>query len=200
MRRQRQLSMCDEATYACLRLPARIDAHFKGFAHSALESAMQKYDLIVIGPGRAGQRAAIQGAKLGKRVAPSKSVKVVGGACINTGTIPDKSMREAVMYLSGYQYQSIYGMNYRVKEKIEPLPIFAFRVQHVIKTEIDVTLASFSRKRDRCPIRHGMVSGSGSPADRKFKGSIRIRSRHRGNCDRHPARRTARVPLNGRTI
>jgi len=105
---------------------------------------MQKYDLIVIGSGPAGQRAAIQGAKLGKRVALVEKREVVGGACINTGTIPSKSMREAVMHLSGYQYQSIYGMNYRVKEKITVADL-AFRVQHVIKTEIDVTMAQLSR-------------------------------------------------------
>ncbi len=105
---------------------------------------MQNYDLIVIGSGPAGQRAAIQGAKLGKRVALVEKREVVGGACINTGTIPSKSMREAVMHLSGYQYQSIYGMNYRVKEKITVADL-AFRVQHVIKTEIDVTMAQLSR-------------------------------------------------------
>ena len=105
---------------------------------------MQKFDLIVIGSGPAGQRAAIQGAKLGKRVALVEKREVLGGACINTGTIPSKSMREAVMHLSGYQYQSIYGMNYRVKENIT-IADLSFRVQHVIKTEVDVTQAQLSR-------------------------------------------------------
>jgi NAD(P) transhydrogenase len=68
----------------------------------------------------------------------------VGGVCINTGTIPSKTMREAVLHLSGYNYRSIYGMNYRVKEKIT-MSDLAFRVQHVIKTEIDVTEAQLSR-------------------------------------------------------
>ena len=105
---------------------------------------MEKYDLLVIGSGPAGQRAAIQAAKSGKRVALIEMREVVGGACINTGTIPSKTMREAVMHLSGYQYQSIYGVNYRVKEKIT-LADLAFRVQHVIKTEVDVTQAQLSR-------------------------------------------------------
>lgn len=105
---------------------------------------MEKYDLIVIGSGPAGQRAAIQGAKLGKRVALVEKREVVGGACINTGTIPSKSMREAVMHLSGYQYQGIYGVSYRVKEKITGADL-SFRVQQVIKTEIDVTLSQLSR-------------------------------------------------------
>src|SRR5918999_3028792 len=105
---------------------------------------MQSYDLLIIGSGPAGQRAAIQGAKLGKRVALVEKREFIGGACINTGTIPSKSMREAVMHLSGYQYQSIYGMNYRVKENIT-IADLSFRVQHVIKTEIDVTQAQLSR-------------------------------------------------------
>src|SRR5246127_3667740 len=102
------------------------------------------YDLIVIGSGPAGQRAAIYGSKIGKRVALVESREVVGGACINTGTIPSKTMREAVLHLSGYNYKSIYGMNYRVKERITMADL-AFRVQHVIKTEIDVTDAQLSR-------------------------------------------------------
>ena len=102
------------------------------------------YDLIVIGSGPAGQRAAIYGAKIGKKVALVEMREVVGGACINTGTIPSKTMREAVLHLSGYNYKSIYGMNYRVKERITMADL-AFRVQHVIKTEIDVTEAQLSR-------------------------------------------------------
>ena len=106
-----------------------------------MESA---YDLIVLGSGPAGQRAAIFAAKLGKKVAVVEMREVVGGACINTGTIPSKTMREAVLHLSGYNYKSIYGMNYRVKEKIT-MSDLAFRVQHVIKTEVDVTEAQLQR-------------------------------------------------------
>ena len=105
---------------------------------------MQKYDLIVIGSGPGGQRAAIQGTKLGKRVAVIEKKEVVGGACINTGTIPSKTMREAVMHLSGYQYQNVYGMNYRVKEKIT-MEDLLFRCQHVIRTECDVTQNQMTR-------------------------------------------------------
>jgi NAD(P) transhydrogenase len=105
---------------------------------------MKTYDLIIIGSGPAGQRAAIYATKLGKRVAVVERMHSVGGVCINTGTIPSKTMREAVLHLSGYNYRSIYGMNYRVKEKITMADL-AFRVQHVIKTEIDVTEAQLSR-------------------------------------------------------
>jgi NAD(P) transhydrogenase len=105
---------------------------------------MPNYDLVVIGSGPAGQRAAIQGAKSGKKVALIEKREVIGGVCINTGTIPSKTMREAVLHLSGYNYQNIYGVSYRVKEKITMADL-AFRVQHVIKTEIDVTQAQLAR-------------------------------------------------------
>ena len=104
---------------------------------------MQTFDMIVIGSGPAGQRAAIQAAKSGKKVALIEKL-CVGGVCVNTGTIPSKTMREAVLHFSGYNYQNIYGVNYRVKEKITMADL-AFRVQHVIKTEIDVTVAQLSR-------------------------------------------------------
>src|SRR5947199_912718 len=105
---------------------------------------MPTYDFIVIGSGPAGQRAAIQGAKCGRKVAVIEQREIVGGACINTGTIPSKTMREAVLHLSGFQYQAIYGINYRVKEKITMADL-SFRIQHVIKTEVDVTQAQLSR-------------------------------------------------------
>jgi NAD(P) transhydrogenase len=105
---------------------------------------MATYDLLVIGSGPSGQRAAVSAVKKGKRVALIEMRSVVGGVCINTGTIPSKTMREAVLHLSGYNYRSIYGMNYRVKERITMADL-AFRVQHVIKTEVDVTEAQLSR-------------------------------------------------------
>ncbi|MDA8382772.1 MAG: Si-specific NAD(P)(+) transhydrogenase [Betaproteobacteria bacterium] len=103
-----------------------------------------KYDLAIVGSGPSGQRAAVAAAKMKKRVAVVESRSVVGGVCINTGTIPSKTMREAVLHLSGYNYRSVYGMNYRVKEKITMADL-AFRVQGVIKTEVDVTEAQLSR-------------------------------------------------------
>ena len=113
------------------------------------------YDLIVIGSGPAGQRAAVAASKMNKRVAVVEARTVVGGVCINTGTIPSKTMREAVLHLSGYNYRSIYGINYRVKEKISMADL-AFRVQAVIKTEVDVTEAQLSR--NGIDVVHGVAS------------------------------------------
>ena len=103
-----------------------------------------RYDLIVIGSGPSGQRAGVAAAKMGKRVAVVEARSVVGGVSVNTGTIPSKTMREAVLHLSGYNYRSVYGMNYRVKEKIT-IADLSFRVQAVIRTEVDVTEAQLSR-------------------------------------------------------
>ena len=105
---------------------------------------MQTFDLIVVGSGPAGQRAAIHAAKAGKRVAIIERRDVIGGVCINTGTIPSKTMREAVLHLSGFLYQGIYGINYRVKDSITMADL-SFRVQQVIKNEVDVTQAQLSR-------------------------------------------------------
>jgi len=105
---------------------------------------MQQYDLLVIGSGPAGQRAAIQGAKYGKRVAVVEQREIVGGTCVNTGTIPSKTIREAVLHFSGYNYQGIYGISYRVKDKVTMADL-GFRVQQVIKTEVDVTQAQLAR-------------------------------------------------------
>jgi len=72
------------------------------------------YDLLVIGSGPAGQKAAVQGAKLGKRVCVIERRQMVGGVCVNTGTIPSKTLREAVIYLTGLSQQEMYGSSYRV--------------------------------------------------------------------------------------
>ena len=128
--------------------PLRVVVYFRGLlrieAAPAASPDMDKYDIIVIGSGPAGQRAAIQAAKFGKKAALVEKMEVIGGAAINTGTIPSKTMREAVLHLSGFYYQSIYGVNYRVKEQITMADL-SFRAQHVIKTEIDVTRAQPSR-------------------------------------------------------
>ncbi len=96
-----------------------------------------EYDLVVIGSGPAGHHAAIQAAKLRKRVMLVERKAIVGGICINIGTIPSKTLREAVLYLSGYREHSIYGESYKVKEKIT-LKDLIFRVDPVVRNEIDI--------------------------------------------------------------
>src|ERR1700737_2645936 len=96
------------------------------------------YDMLVIGSGPAGQRAAIQAPKLNKRVAIVERKAVLGGICINTGTIPSKTLREAVLYLSGHRLKGLYGESYAVKQNIT-MEDLLFRTDHVVRHEIDVT-------------------------------------------------------------
>jgi len=102
------------------------------------------YDMLVIGSGPAGQRAAIQSAKLEKRTALIERKAVIGGVCINSGTIPSKTLREAVIYLSGYRLRSIYGESYTVKQNIT-MEDLLFRTEYVIRHEIDVTRHQLQR-------------------------------------------------------
>ena len=110
--------------------PARCTRDFR-------ESDMDHYDLLVIGSGPAGQKAAIAAAKLGHRAAVVERTDMVGGVCINTGTIPSKTMREAVLYLTGLSQRELYGQSYRLKDEITVADLTT-RTQHVIAHEIDV--------------------------------------------------------------
>jgi NAD(P) transhydrogenase len=98
---------------------------------------MAHFDLLVIGSGPAGQKAAIQAAKVGKKVGVVERKKVAGGICINTGTIPSKSLREAVLFLSGFRQRNLYGASYRVKKDIT-FEDLAMRCDHVVKAEQEV--------------------------------------------------------------
>jgi NAD(P) transhydrogenase len=114
---------------------------------------MQQYDLVVIGSGPGGQRAAIQAAKAKKRVAVVEKQTMVGGVCINTGTIPSKTMREAVLHLSGFYDQAFYGSNYHVKENIT-MSDLNFRVTRVIENEAAVLQDQL--KRNGVDLYHGV--------------------------------------------
>src|SRR5580658_6856507 len=136
---------------------------------------------------------------MGKRVALIECREVVGGVCVNTGTIPSKTFREAVLHLSGYYYQNIYGVNYRVKEKIT-MSDLAFRVQHVIKTEVDVTEAQLSRNNIE------MLVGIAS-----FQDATHVRVTNSRGTNVYETKNvliatgtkpaaSAKVPINGRSI
>ena len=104
------------------------------------------YDLIVIGSGPAGQRAAIQAAKLNKRVAVVEKKTILGGVCINTGTIPSKTIREAVMHLSGYHERGLYGASYSVKQNITMADLM-HRTDYVVQHELDIVRHQLQRNR-----------------------------------------------------
>lgn len=116
--------------------------------------SMREYDVVVIGSGPGGQKAAIASAKLGKSVAMVERGRMVGGVCVNTGTIPSKTLREAVLYLTGMSQREMYGASYRVKDKITPADLLA-RTQHVISREIEVVRNQLMRNRVDLVLGHG---------------------------------------------
>jgi len=113
-----------------------------------------EYDLVVVGSGPGGQKAAIAAAKLGKSVAIIERGRMLGGVCVNTGTIPSKTLREAVLYLTGMSQRELYGASYRVKEKITPADLLA-RTQHVIGKEVDVVRNQLMRNAIQLYEGHG---------------------------------------------
>ena len=124
-----------------------------GVPHEAAETRYD-YDLVVIGTGPGGQKAAIAAAKLGHKVAIIERRHMMGGVSTNTGTIPSKTLREAVVYLTGMSQRELYGASYRVKEKITPADLLA-RTTHVITKEQDVVRSQLMRNRVDLHTGHG---------------------------------------------
>jgi len=104
------------------------------------------YDLVVIGSGPAGQKAAICAAKMRKKVAVIERKRSIGGVCVNTGTIPSKTFREAVLYLSGLRQRSFYGRGYALKDQIS-IEDLIFRADAVMAREIEVIKSQLRRNR-----------------------------------------------------
>jgi NAD(P) transhydrogenase len=102
------------------------------------------YDLLVLGSGPGGQKAAIAAAKLGHRAAVVERRHMLGGVCINTGTVPSKTLREAVLYLTGLNMRDLYGQSYRVKADITIQDLLS-RTQHVIGREVEVVRSQLFR-------------------------------------------------------
>jgi NAD(P) transhydrogenase len=107
---------------------------------------MFDFDVLVLGSGPGGQKAAIAAAKLDRRVGIVERRNMIGGVCINTGTIPSKTLREAVLYLTGLNQREMYGQSYRLKDDIT-VGDLAARTQHVIGREIDVIRSQLARNR-----------------------------------------------------
>src|SRR6201992_2374016 len=116
------------------------------------------YDVLVLGSGPSGQKAAIAASKLGRRVGIVDRRNMIGGVCINTGTVPSKTLREAVLYLTGLSQRDLYGSSYRVKDEITVSDLAA-RTQHVIARKTDVIRNHLSRNHV------AMVTGTGRFAD-----------------------------------
>jgi NAD(P) transhydrogenase len=104
------------------------------------------FDLLVIGSGPGGQKAAIAAAKLDRRVAVVERPKMLGGVCLNTGTIPSKTLREAVLYLTGLDQREMYGQSYRLKDEVT-IADLTMRTSHVVSRENDVVRSQLTRNR-----------------------------------------------------
>ena len=158
-----------------------------------------QFDVAVVGGGPAGHHAAIQAAKLGRKVALVDSRPEVGGACVHTGTIPSKTLREAILYLTGFLQRGIYGVTYAVKPDIVPTDL-TLRIQHVVKHEAEVFRLQLQRNRVRLIRGLGsfldphslLVSGEGVEA--RVEADILIIA-----CGTSPAR-SDKFPVDGKSI
>ena len=107
---------------------------------------MEKYNLIVIGSGPAGRRAAIQAAKFGESVLVIEKGRRVGGVSVHTGTIPSKTLRETVLNLSGWRERGFYGRSYRVKQDLSADDLRT-RLEMTLNHEVEVLEHQFARNQ-----------------------------------------------------
>ena len=107
---------------------------------------MERYDLVVIGSGPAGEKGAAQAAYFGKRVALVEKAFHVGGAGINTGTVPSKTLRETALYFSGLHQRGLYGVDYTVKSELT-VRDFMYREQEVVKSLREVVRQNIERHK-----------------------------------------------------
>jgi NAD(P) transhydrogenase len=112
------------------------------------------FDLLVIGSGPAGQKAAIAASKLGKSAAIVDRRHLLGGVSLHSGTIPSKTLREAILYFTGYRQRSFFGTDYMQKDKITVADLKA-RVGMVIEREMSVVVSQL--RRNRVEILHGVA-------------------------------------------
>ena len=115
----------------------------------------EHYDLIVIGSGPAGEKGAAQAAYFGKRVAMVERAQHVGGAGINTGTVPSKTLREAALYFSGLRQRGLYSIDYSLKENLS-VKDFMYREQIAVEDEHKIIERNI--QRHNITLLHGEAS------------------------------------------
>ena len=157
------------------------------------------FDLIVIGSGPAGQKASMAAAKLGKRVAVADRRTMLGGVCLHGGTIPSKTLREAILFLTGFRQRPFYGSDFSVKERIDPADLRR-QVELVVERETEVIKSQLRR--------NGVVTLDGLArfADphtvevETDQGAVRVQGeRILIACGTRPARNPA-IPFDGERI
>ncbi|MBD3761067.1 MAG: Si-specific NAD(P)(+) transhydrogenase [Rhizorhabdus sp.] len=161
---------------------------------------MMRYELIVIGSGPAGRRAAIQAAKLGKSVLVIENRYRVGGVSVHTGTIPSKTLRETVLNLSGWRERGFYGRAYRVKKDIDGQDLNA-RLKMTLEHEIDVLEHQFTRNGVRTMEGSAQFCGPNEIQVTRPRGDVQVLEAERvlvavGTIPYRPST----IPFNGTTI
>jgi NAD(P) transhydrogenase len=158
-----------------------------------------EYDLVVIGSGPAGQKGAICAAKLRKKVAIIDRKKSVGGVCVHTGTIPSKTLREAVLYLSGFRQRTFYGRGYVLKDRIAMSDLI-FRAQAVMAREVEVIKAQLRRnyvtllEGDACFLDANTLEVKSDDGSQLLRGQHVLIA-----CGTRPAH-SAEIPMDGHRI
>ncbi|MBI5344630.1 MAG: FAD-dependent oxidoreductase, partial [Deltaproteobacteria bacterium] len=105
---------------------------------------MRRYDILVIGSGPGGERAALQASKLGKKVAIIERQPYIGGAGLHTGTLPSKTLRETALYLAGFKQRAVFGFQFTLGRDVT-LSELMYRKTEVIRKQMEVLIDQFSR-------------------------------------------------------
>ena len=158
-----------------------------------------EYDLVVIGSGPAGQKGAICAAKMRKKVAIIDRKKSVGGVCVHTGTIPSKTLREAVLYLSGFRQRTFYGRGYALKDRIAMSDLI-FRAESVMAREVEVIKSQLRRNYVTILDGDARFLDSNTLEVRNDEGAQLVRGQHiLIACGTRPAH-SADIPVDGKRI
>jgi NAD(P) transhydrogenase len=158
-----------------------------------------EYDLVVIGSGPAGQKGAICAAKMRKKVAIIDRKKSVGGVCVHTGTIPSKTLREAVLYLSGFRQRTFYGRGYVLKDRIAMADLI-FRAQAVMAREVEVIKSQLRRNYVTILEGDARFLDANTLEVKSDEGSQLVRAQHvLIACGTRPAH-SADIPMDGHRI
>src|SRR5258708_5187566 len=118
---------------------------FSSIIGRALIMSVSEYDLVVIGSGPAGQKAAIAAAKARKRVAIVDRAVMIGGVSVHTGTIPSKTIREAIFQLAGLAVKTLYGDG--IRSHGISVQAVASRVSTIVERETEVVRAQLTRNK-----------------------------------------------------
>jgi NAD(P) transhydrogenase len=157
------------------------------------------FDLVVIGSGPAGHKGAIAAAKLGKQVAIVDKLPMIGGVCLHTGTIPSKTLREAVLYLSGFRQRAFYGRDYTLRDSIASKDL-SFRVLEVVNRELQVLRDQLKRNGVRILSGHARFLEPHRLRVESAESAEEVSTDHvLISCGTRPAH-DPRIPIDGRRV